>query len=884
MAKNNQLKEILELSHTLNEKYKPYGFYWSKKSIHLASAAYSIFSNKDDIICDPFLGSGSSLYGIFNLPRKFIGIELNEMPLKLIEFNLRNDKDFLISYMARKLNSFRSEFNCLYKYPCLTCASELVLKYAYVNIENGNLFPTQFSLECNLCGKVVLNKSNNHYFKKYTNYYIERNNKLRTKTALKSDGNLIKNTRIAISEDMHISQLFSPINFYILEQYKKHFKNDDIMLSLLCGVLQLCKFTDKKSQSQFPYWFPKNDSLDRNILDLLEKKVKELKSKMFYLNSNIKICNSFNQLKLEDGKACYLLNKSVNNIDKKDLPHGCIDLVITDPPYFDQVAYSEYLKLWEYFTGYKSDLKNEIIVSQRSEYLSDKSKYLNDLNCAFENISKICTNEARMLLYFKDTNLNNMNSVLDIVSNNGFVFKEQCHVNKNTYTYKQNATPEGTLFGECMLYFQKNKKLIVNPSHNKIIDKNENNEVMIIQFIDDYLNGCKSASLSEILDNGLLKMLYENKLLDRISNTHVKNILDKHFCWDDSKRIYKTMKIKNKSQSNKKSKSKLNIIKKESINNGKVVSKESPETKNGKTADYANLVHNNGKININNLSNKLIDLDCITYLKSLPDGLFDCCITDPPYNISGYDNKKEIGWYKSNPLWKVNKSFNKINEKWDKFSNTSYFDFTYEWLNEIRRVLKPNANIIIFGSYHNIFKIGFLLELLDIRVVNSIVWYKRNAFPNITQRMFCESTEYIIWAVNNSQKNAKNWTFNYDIAKEFNKGIQMRNMWDIPMTPRSEKSFGKHPSQKPIEVIERLVMCCTNPGDFVVDPFCGSGTVPLVSKKNNRYYLGIDINPEYIELAQKRISGSFNNEYNELSNGKYPDRIKKELVSQLKLI
>lgn len=246
--------------------------------------------------------------------------------------------------------------------------------------------------------------------------------------------------------------------------------------------------------------------------------------------------------------------------------------------------------------------------------------------------------------------------------------------------------------------------------------------------------------------------------------------------------------------------------------------------------------------------------DCLEKLRSFKDDTFDHCITDPPYNISGYDNKKKIGWYQSNPTWKNKKSYNKIDEDWDSFTDQDYLIFTRDWIQEVKRVTKPNGNIFIFGTYHNIYKVGFILEALDTRIVNSVIWYKRNAFPNITQRMFCESTEQIVWAVNNSKKNAKNWTFNYSALKEMTSNKkQMRNMWDIPMTSSVEKEFGKHPSQKPMEIADRLILGCTNEGQTILDPFFGSGTFLLSALKNNRNFLGIDNNKEYFNLAQMRL-------------------------------
>ena len=257
---------------------------------------------------------------------------------------------------------------------------------------------------------------------------------------------------------------------------------------------------------------------------------------------------------------------------------------------------------------------------------------------------------------------------------------------------------------------------------------------------------------------------------------------------------------------------------------------------------------------MSNIRSRVILGDCLTELKKMKDHSVDHCITDPPYNISGYDGKKEIGWLSSNSTWKSEKKFNKIDEKWDSFTQDSFEQFTLEWMSEIKRIVKPNGNILIFGSYHNIYLVGELARQLDMRIINSIIWFKRNAFPNITQRMLCESTEQIVWAANESQKKAKNWTFNYHVLKGMTQnGKQMRNMWDIPMTPTSERKFGKHPSQKPLEIGRRLVLGFTNPGDTILDPFAGSGTFLCSAKSYNRKYIGIERDPSFVELSKTRL-------------------------------
>ncbi len=285
------------------------------------------------------------------------------------------------------------------------------------------------------------------------------------------------------------------------------------------------------------------------------------------------------------------------------------------------------------------------------------------------------------------------------------------------------------------------------------------------------------------------------------------------------------------------------------------------------------------------LDNNLILNDCLLIFSSISNHSVDHCITDPPYNISGYDGKKKIGWLKSNNYWTKKKNFTKIDEKWDSFSNKTYEDFTRAWLKEIFRIVKPNGNIIIFGSHHNIFKIASVLEQEEKKILNFITWYKRNAFPNITHRMLCDSTEFVIWAVNNSQKDAKNWVFNYETLKKLNGvkkcdkckktlesdfsycpfcgnpdlktlNLQMRNMWDIPGTPTIERKHGKHPTQKPLEIIKRFVLGATKENDIIIDPFAGSGTLPLVAHRYKRRYIAIEKEKEYYKLMIKRLEAS----------------------------
>jgi site-specific DNA-methyltransferase (adenine-specific) len=240
--------------------------------------------------------------------------------------------------------------------------------------------------------------------------------------------------------------------------------------------------------------------------------------------------------------------------------------------------------------------------------------------------------------------------------------------------------------------------------------------------------------------------------------------------------------------------------------------------------------------------NQIYYSDSLTLMKMWPDNIFDHCITDPPYNMS---KKKGLGWAYSNHIT--------MSEDWDQFSRSDYLSFTRSWITEVSRLVKPNGNIFIFGTFHNIYDIGNIILDMNFKIINSIVWFKPNAQPNITCRMLTESTEYIIWLCNGTSKQASKWTFNYDVAKKLNGGKQMRNMWEIPYPSIKERMYGKHPAQKPLSLLSRILLIATNPDELILDCFAGSGTTGVVAKNLNRNYVMIDNKQEYIDIAKIRL-------------------------------
>jgi site-specific DNA-methyltransferase (adenine-specific) len=242
--------------------------------------------------------------------------------------------------------------------------------------------------------------------------------------------------------------------------------------------------------------------------------------------------------------------------------------------------------------------------------------------------------------------------------------------------------------------------------------------------------------------------------------------------------------------------------------------------------------------------------DCLEIMKLLPDASINMIFADPPYMLSNDGFSCLNGRMVS-----VNKG------KWDKSKGFEEdLIFHESWISECRRVLAENGTIWISGTYHSIYQCGFLLQKLGFHILNDISWFKPNASPNLSCRFFTASHENLIWA--KKDKKAKH-TFNYDLMKNgtFNEdpmkkpNTQMRSVWSIPTTKKSEKLQGKHPTQKPLDLLKRIIIASTNNGDIILDPFNGSGTTGIATHLvgKSRKYIGIDMDKEYLNLTINRL-------------------------------
>ena len=244
--------------------------------------------------------------------------------------------------------------------------------------------------------------------------------------------------------------------------------------------------------------------------------------------------------------------------------------------------------------------------------------------------------------------------------------------------------------------------------------------------------------------------------------------------------------------------------------------------------------------------NQILQGNCVDHMNALPAESIDCIFADPPYNL-------QLGGDLHRPN---NSKVDAVDNDWDQFDSLKAYDaFTREWLSAARATLKPDGSIWVIGSYHNIFRLGYILQDLGFWILNDVIWRKSNPMPNFRGRRFTNAHETMIWAAKSEKSK---YTFNYESMKNLNEDLQMRSDWYLPLCTGKERlkdEEGKkaHPTQKPESLLYRVLMSSTKPGETVLDPFFGTGTTGAVAKATGRNIIGIEMEDEYIKHATNRI-------------------------------
>src|SRR5471030_169037 len=246
--------------------------------------------------------------------------------------------------------------------------------------------------------------------------------------------------------------------------------------------------------------------------------------------------------------------------------------------------------------------------------------------------------------------------------------------------------------------------------------------------------------------------------------------------------------------------------------------------------------------------NQVLDGDCVAAMATLPAASVDLVFADPPYNLQ----------LAGNLLRPNNSRVDGVDDDWDKFADFAAYDaFTRRWLAAARRLLKPDGAIWVIGSYHNIYRVGAILQDLGFWLLNDIVWRKTNPMPNFRGRRFTNAHETLLWCTRSADAR---YTFNYKAMKGLNEELQMRSDWLIPLCGGAERLKGDdgrkaHPTQNPEALLHRVVLASTRPGETVLDPFFGTGTTGAVAKRFGRRFIGIERDPAYVGIARRRIAG-----------------------------
>src|SRR5437016_3887452 len=245
---------------------------------------------------------------------------------------------------------------------------------------------------------------------------------------------------------------------------------------------------------------------------------------------------------------------------------------------------------------------------------------------------------------------------------------------------------------------------------------------------------------------------------------------------------------------------------------------------------------------------KILIGDCVAELAKLPADSVDLVFADPPYNLQLQGDLKRPD----------DSKVDAVDDDWDKFASfTAYDEFTRTWLLACRRVMKPSATLWVIGSYHNIFRVGAILQDLGFWILNDVVWRKTNPMPNFRGRRFTNAHETLIWAAR--ERGGKGYTFNYEALKAGNDDVQVRSDWTVALCTGEERLKGRdgkklHPTQKPEALLARVILASSRPGDLVLDPFCGTGTTGAVAKRLGRCFIGIEREASYAAAAQARIA------------------------------
>ena len=505
--------------------------YWSQKAFNICDCLIDALSNKGDIIFDPFLGSGvTTLEAIkSNLSRCAIGCDINDMPLfiskLLLSINATSDIKATLEGFIKELNNL----DHYYETRCPLCdgighISKVIFDKPVRTVSNITIKTINYSCSCTKKGIKTPDAED------YT--------KINIANELKNikDTKLLYNSKIAVTENDDIRNIFTGRNISVMDEIlsiinKYEPEYQDILKYILMSIIHLCKITDKHSNSQWPLWIPKTDCVEKNIIDIYTKKIRKFYDVIPFIKENYAKSELVDSYKLLSPGKCLLMKKGSQLITEYDIPDNGVDLIITDPPYLEQVLYSEYMQLYKPFLNLDYNLNDEIIVSSAPSRNKKRKEYFELLDQVFNMCSHKLKTNHYLCLYFHDCNLNVWNELISILEKNSFRFITQIHVDK-TVTLKNIISPKKSLNGDSVLIFSKSD-VPIKHNANEDISEIEHNIIRQAKYM---VKSNGSLSTPELYDNGLMEILIQNGWLAKLSMKYssLVDIFEKHLTWDST--------------------------------------------------------------------------------------------------------------------------------------------------------------------------------------------------------------------------------------------------------------------------------------------------------------------------------------------------------------
>lgn len=525
-------KEIKSTVATNNNDIYKSHLYWSQKPFNISDILINNFSNEDDIILDPFMGSGVTIIEALkkNYNRRAIGVEINDVPIFIVSTLL---KKYNINYVKQGINDFIDRvklLNSYYEVRCDFCGGVGIIQKVLFDRESWNSDPqiNKIYYKCK-CDKKTLEKDPNLF-----DYY---NLNLNYRCTNIKDMELIRNGRLAVYEGEKISDIFTSRNFALLDTmvgYMNEYEDDisESIKYIILSSIHLSKITDTHSNSQWPLWTPRNGCVEKNIVAIIEKRAKLFIKSIEMINEELVECrglgNTFKQLS-ED--RYMILKKGVQNITDEDIPNNSVDLIITDPPYLGQVLYSEYMQLYKPFLEFDYNLEDEIVVSSSPDREKKEDEYYNLLEVGFRNACSKLKDGKYMCMYFHDCNLDVWDKLIKIMDGVGMRYLSQVHVKKKS-TLKNIISPKKSLNGDAVLFFIKD--LTINNNNYEAMESIEEIEENIVRHVKYEIKKRGPLTTPELYDDGMMEFLIHNGWLPKVAK-HYKSlveIFEKHLKWN----------------------------------------------------------------------------------------------------------------------------------------------------------------------------------------------------------------------------------------------------------------------------------------------------------------------------------------------------------------